>query len=156
MNQDDEHVIWDRRNATSGSGFGTARAQEFRFPPLLDRFGLAVFLRLGALTSPMELSFRNLAENSSMVTLAYTFERVLECTFPPVWSHWASSQYDNSTEAWIAMASPNAEEHGVPWSSWSRVWANFVGNSSAVVGQEWEPGFSYLDTNRNGFAEGLD
>ncbi|CAK9089764.1 unnamed protein product [Durusdinium trenchii] len=122
---------------------------------------------LGALTSPMELSFRNLAENSSMVTLAYTFERVLECTFPPagcsdynqedarwqveVWSHWASSQYDNSTEAWIAMASPNAEEHGVPWSSWSRVWANFVGNSSAVVGQEWEPGFSYLDTNRNGF-----
>ena len=122
---------------------------------------------LGALTSPMELMFCNLAENSSArVTIAYTFERVLECSFPPagcseyhkdaarwqveVWSHWASSHYDNATEAWHFLAESFANEKGVRWSSWPSVWASFIGNSSAVVGEEWQPAFAYLDTNGDG------
>lgn len=123
---------------------------------------------LGALTSPMELSFCNLAENSSArVTIAYTFERVLECSYPPVgcseynkaaarwqvevWSHWASSHYDNATEAWMALAQPYGGEKGVAWSAWPQVWASFIGNSSAVVGEEWQPGFAYLDSSRDGY-----
>eukprot|EP00435_Cladocopium_sp_Y103_P018617 s1436_g4.t1 len=134
-------------------------------------------VQLGALTSPMELSFCNLAENSSArpktglpvpnsssnswVTIAYTFERVLECSYPPVgcseynkaaarwqvevWSHWASSHYDNATEAWMALAQPYGGEKGVAWSAWPQVWASFIGNSSAVVGEE------YLDSSRDGY-----
>lgn len=122
---------------------------------------------LGALTSPMELSFCNLENSSARVTIAYTFERVLECSFPPVgcseynkaadrwqvevWSHWATSHYDNATEAWTALAQPYGGEKGVAWSAWPQVWASFIGNSSAVVGEEWQPGFAYLDSSRDGY-----
>ncbi|CAJ1377813.1 unnamed protein product [Effrenium voratum] len=121
---------------------------------------------LGAATTPMQLSLCNLGNVSASVTLAYTFERVLDCTSPPagcstysagnaqwqvdVWSHWASAHFENSTEAWGAMAESHAEERGVPWSSWPEVWASFVGNST-VVGEEWQPGFRYLDTSQDGY-----
>eukprot|EP00439_Symbiodinium_sp_Y106_P060681 s5120_g9.t1 len=124
---------------------------------------------LGALTAPMKLSFATTASSgTARVHLAYTFERVLECSSPPagcheyheedarwqvqVWSRWARSEYQNASRAWEALAEDRAEPKGVSWPEWPEVWSVFVGNSSIqVAGAEWQPSFRYLDADRDGF-----
>ncbi|CAE7878920.1 unnamed protein product [Symbiodinium microadriaticum] len=134
----------------------------------LSSANISLYL-LGALTAPMKLSFATTASSGiARVHLAYTFERVLECSSPPagcheyheedarwqvqVWSRWARSEYQNASRAWQALAEDRAEKNGVSWPEWPEVWSVFVGNSSIqVAGEEWQPSFRYLDADRDGF-----
>eukprot|EP00931_Biecheleriopsis_adriatica_P112903 TRINITY_DN8773_c0_g2_i2.p1 TRINITY_DN8773_c0_g2~~TRINITY_DN8773_c0_g2_i2.p1 ORF type:complete len:627 (+),score=101.54 TRINITY_DN8773_c0_g2_i2:53-1933(+) len=122
---------------------------------------------LGTLPCEMDLSFRNLGnESSATVTLIYQFTGVTPCPSPCtgcstydeaaaeravlVWSRWASSKFPNATEAWDKLAVPHVRGADVPWSLWPAVWAAFLGGPSTLAGESWQPAFHYFDSDGNG------